>query len=335
MRIASVCFNAGRDQVGGAQVPAYAFKQWCQQLGHQCDFVSAYSGYLSNDIPCPIRRIAEAYHLDNYDAVFFSTFGDFDFHNMTVPFTFMIHAEFDPSNYENGLKRMMQVSELKMCKFVTVIGNDYWSFEKQKLWYPCCMPNYLINGSEKPILNKKGLLYAARISTWKNLHTVAQLSNDFTFSNFIKDIGVFGAANKSEYLDHVMAQNPKFDIDNSVFSVYDVKKIKQRNSKYKYFWDVNGSNQYKIELKRVNLACVEAMKFGCIPIVNMETAPDFMSSFALDISDIRWEISSYANYVDSNHYDHILHMFQNLENSEYSKESVQSMMQNIITGLES
>jgi hypothetical protein len=322
-----------REQVGGAQVPAVAFKEWCELLGHTCKLFSAFPGYLSDDIPHPVWRLNNASELDDFDAVFFSTFGDFDFENMTVPFTFMVHAEFDINDGNQLL--INKTSKLPLCKFVTVIGLDYWGFEKQKLWYPCCMPEYLIDGTEEAQKNKNGLLYAARISSWKNLDILARLSNDEKFKSFAGEIKVFGAANKSQYYDLVMSNKPDFTIDNSVFSVYDVEQIKERNSQFKYFWDVNGTTEYKIELKRVNLACVEAIKFGCIPIVDFNTIPEFMKHFCIDISDVENGISSYADYIDKDYKNHISFMFEQMKNSQYSKQRVSSMIHNIITGLKS
>jgi len=284
MRIASFCFNTERSSIGGAQTPAVAFVKWCREFNIDCDLVTN-NNNINSDIPYPVIFIDDPEFLNTYDAVYFSTigkFGDSSFYyeSLTVPFVVNIHAEFDIDLYGNP-DRVDQI--MKMATSVIVIGEGYWPWHNQLLWHPCAQPEYLIDGTEGfDDSYRDGLIYAARLSEWKNAHILAHMSEPFNYAH--GRIHVYGKANDPEYQKNIDFHNPLWEYKEEIFNAYDYEYMKRRNSGYKYIWDVSGSERYKIQILRLNLVAIEGMKFGLIPIADPKSAHP--KSFYIPIDEL-------------------------------------------------
>ncbi len=259
MKIASItCYN-DKDKIGGGYIPAVAFKKWCDILGVDCDLLSYYPGI---DLSC-------------YDSVFLAT-SDIPFNHNRIPkYVVMIHAEFDIFNR----------SLMDYAKAVVVIDKDmsYWDFHNQIFWYPCTLPEFLLTGGESFENDRKGTLYAARLSTWKNADVLLAYSNLETFQKDYGPITVYGNANKEYFDTHIRTCTSNANLNIGVYNIADMPDICKQ---HKYFWDVSGNNKYKLQIKRLNLSAFEAMKYGCIPIVNREAVPDEINEFSVDFRNL-------------------------------------------------
>lgn len=341
MKIASFCFHLKQDQVGGAQIPAIAFKKWAELFNIECDLVThsdfCTSELINPDIPCQVKIIDNEQELNEYQAVFFSTvdhFGgsNFDFDKITIPRASMAHAEFDNTMF-GGLKRFYSV--MKTAQVPIVIGTHYWKLRGYEyLWYPCCFPEYLINGAEQfPMGIHEGILYSARLSDWKNAHLLAMLSKIHQFRDSVGyKISVFGKANKPKYQDLINDINPNWNEETSVYNVYDYPSIAKRNSQHQYIWEVSGANDYWFELYRFNLSAVEGMKFGLVPIAHIDAVHDVCKRFTIDIK----KILSNPGYLSKiNHGKQRQLMFNHLLDYDraYTYNSVESQIERILNDL--
>ena len=333
MKIASFCFHTGMEQVGGAQIPAISFYEWAVLFGIDCDIVTN-SKNISEHIPYEIRVIDDESELSEYDAVFFSTpdsFGgsSFDFKKVRTKTAIMTHAEFD-NKYYGSEKRFTEI--MTGADIQIVIGDNYWGFSDELLWYPCCSPSYLLKDFEFKSDNRDGMLYAARLSKWKNAHLLAMLSRVHSFYESCGEIiDVFGIENNPNYAKMISGIEPHWNRKSQIYNVYDFNSVSSRNSKYKYVWDVSRAHDYKFELKRFNLSAVEAMRFGCIPIAHIDSINEGTKEFTIDINDI---LSSpdYLSSIDIKRQQCI--MAEALEkNNCYTFSSVKSQMENIFLEL--
>lgn len=253
MKLASVSFHSDPKQIGGAHVPAVAFKEWCDIIGVKCDLVFGYEDY------------------SKYDAIFFATPPDRSVLELKIPYIVMIHAEFD--TYD---KEVMD----KALAVVTIDSSmTFWPFSRQVFWYPCCRPKFLLHGNEEFDMFKKGTLYAARVSTWKNANTLAAYSNLNRFQEMYGPVTIIGTANTpayGEFVNNAISNVCRID---RLFSPDDEIYLYQQAE---YFWDVAGTRKYRLPIKRLNLAAFEAMKFGCIPIVDKNVVPEVMHNITID-----------------------------------------------------
>lgn len=318
-KIASFCFNTEKENIGGAQVPAVAFKRWCDILNIQCELVTN-KKIISEYLP-EFKIIKSAEELNDFDAVFFSTPGKLDFEAIQIPFTVMVHAEFDKNFYADSF-----YESTKFSNFVTVIGENYWNFRHQNIWYPCCLPEYLVNDRRVRCDNKDGVVYSARLSTWKNAHLLALLSKDSRFIEKFGEVKIFGKANKSKYSKRINAIDE--DINEEIYNGYDIQESRLKFSQYKYFWDVSGNFNYNIKLLRFNLACVEAMKFGCVPIIKPQSVPEKFRDYCINIYDIIDDRKVFLSYetLSSSIYNSLLE-------SNYSFYAVKKQVINILCDL--
>lgn len=262
MKLASVSFNCNPEQIGGGHVPAIAFKEWCIFLGHECTLING------NHVP------DESYY-DKFDGVFFATPPKKGYCVPSkIPYVVMIHAEFD--SYDDTI--------MDGAKAVAVIDQklNYWKFKNQKYWHPCCSPRHLLTGAEVFRKRKGGLLYAARVSTWKNANTLMALSNINDFQLMYGPISIYGKANNNEF--GKLVNGAKSLLVNRVDSLFNPDDLNY--SEYEFFWDVSGTNEYKIKIPRLNLAAFEAMKHGCIPIVDKNAIPESLWNCVIDIGDL-------------------------------------------------
>lgn len=297
MKIASVSFHSNPNQIGGAHVPAVAFKEWCDILGVKCDLVFGYED------------------LYKYDAVFFATPPDERALELKIPYVVMIHAEFDKYN-SDVMDRALSIVVIDQTM-------KYWPFLNQIYWHPCCQPKYLLKGDEVFDDYKKGTLYAARVSTWKNANTLAAYSNLNIFQECYGPVTILGKANKSYYgefvnssLSNVCRIDRLFNPDEEIL----------RYQQAEFFWDVSGTRDYRLPIKRLNLAAFEAMKYGCIPIVDKNTVPKALHDFVID----------FRSMLDNKVYSKALGkvMLSKAETEYFGYYQVQKMVMEIIRTLE-
>lgn len=269
--IGAVTFHPEREYIGGAQVPTFAFMEWTNELCIESEIVDY------NDV----------HRMNSCDWIFFGTPGrmnsitgkfEFPIDKIEVPFAVMIHAEFDVDLYN----QFVDFISHPMCRLIVVIGEGYWETKVPQLyWHPCTLPDYLIKETtEFENSNRYGLIYAARISTWKGINKLAALSlyEDF-LTKVDHRIDVYGKRNRGDFV----VEEGNFNLFEMDFNIYKVGEIGERNSRYKYFWDVCGTPSYKMPIKRLNLAAVEAMRFGCIPIGNPVTIYPYAREFCVDL----------------------------------------------------
>lgn len=275
MHLASVSFYDERHQVGGAQIPAKAFVKWCVILGIKCDYIAWH-------------KLEDKTQLNKYDGVFFAT----PITNtilmqskLTVPYVAMIHAEFDiaESNFEamEGGKAVIMID----------MDKEYWDYSRQLFWHPCTYPEYLLTVEDVHRMfgltwQRQGLVYAARISTWKNALLLAGLSRYEPFRKNVGPIHVYGKANKNDYDYHIKLLDPVWTRHDELFSIENFGETEDRLSEFDLFWDVSGTPEYRLDIKRINLAAVEAMKFGVVPVVDKRSTHPKTHHYTIDINDI-------------------------------------------------
>ena len=260
--IKTICFHGNKDEIGGGQIPAFAFHEWLGIFG-----IESKIGFeIDNDadwlfLATPGRMMEELIK------------------DIEVPFAMMIHAEFDVNIYPS-LPKLLKNSN---CKLIVVIGEQYWDFDQPQLyWHPCTLPYYLMTeGDNFDNSNRYGLLYSARISKWKGINKLSALSKFKPFLDSVDHrIDVFG-----KQTSDFIIEPGNYTLVNKGVDIYDKKSICNLYRQYKYFWDVSGSKEYDIKIKRLNLAAIEAMKFGVIPIADGKTAYPFSKKFMIDLEN--------------------------------------------------
>lgn len=336
MKIASFCFHLKKEEVGGAQVPAIAFKKWCDILNVDCDLVGMGDNF-SEDIPVPIINIEDESELNEYDAVFFSTPGKitispFNFDKVTAKKAVMFHAEFDNRIYP----AFSECAARKDMKKI-VIGKKYWGFKQELLWYPCCLPEYLLTEdivSKDTYFNnedRSGLIYQARLSSWKNSNMLAFLSKSSNFKESVENkIDIVGNFNNENYSEFVNDIKPDISIENKIYNGYDFQN-KRYLSGYNWFWDVSGTPLYKLNLKRFNLSAVEAMRFGCVPIIKKDSLFFEAQKFSIDYEEIFHNTKLLGNISQNASRYHMAEVL--LDETEYNYNSVMKQISNIIEEL--
>lgn len=262
MKLASVTFHGDKSQVGGAQIPALAFKKWCGIFGISCDYLASPS----------IDELCE------YTGVFFCTPPNWELVKHIDNYSLMIHTEFDPySRYV-----------MNKAKSIVCIDSLYWSYPNSIEWHPCTLPEMLLNGSESfpDWDDRAGTIYSARVSTWKNANVLKAYTNLTAFNEIYGPVSIYGKANNSGFGRFV---KDTLGCVQHIDSVYDINSMALHHKRHKFFWDVSGSTSYTADIKRLNLSCFEAMKSGCIPIVNMDFVPDEVKDFCIDFREVHKE----------------------------------------------
>jgi len=267
MMILSITDYNNKERIGGGYTPAIAFTKWCHILGHESELLTIEGKATEADYE----------QINKADALFIaSPTVDIDAFRIKVPYVVMIHAEFD-------YFRSHHIPNL--AKAIVCIDKDkkYWLFNKQLYWHPCTLPEYLLKGDEVFEQNKSGTIYSARLSRWKNAETLFAYSNLELFNRQYGPIDVFGTANDKAFGELLHRQKSNVYWDDRI---YDLEDMVNKYPSYSYVWDVSGNNEYNLSIKRLNLIGYEAMKFGCIPIVNKEAVPKELHDFCIDFTEI-------------------------------------------------
>lgn len=274
-RIASVCFSPSKENIGGAQIPAVAFYQWCALLGYNCDLIGV-GGSKEVFFPFEFTRLEDlASKLNNYTHVFFST-PDLPIEiteKLTVPFSIQVHRDSDFELY--GSENVEALIEHPLRKlFIHIDANDSWDIDRKCFWHPNALPQNLPGAlATKYPTCRDGLLYLARITPWKGSVEFAEFAKKYHGPSFMA-----GPENIPGRVSDVKAANPDLGIQVGPIDPRDVQKYMQ---KFLFFWDA-----FKPEkIIRMDLTGWEAISCGSIPIVNPESVPDFVMDFALDVTD--------------------------------------------------
>jgi hypothetical protein len=252
-----VNFNPDTNQIGGAQVPYYAFSQWCRIL----------------DIT---HMLCSTSCVDDADWYFLPTPGSIEKGKDTIkldaPFAVMVHADLDRDLYEH----FDYYTQHAMCKLVVTVQNG-WDFPRMAHWYPCTLPRYLIKeDTQFDNSNRFGLISASRISQWKGLNHLAALSlyKDF-LANVDYRIDVYGEGSFD-----MLPGNYERKGQYSTYNIDWIKTLRQ----YRYFWDGAYHKDMTPNYKRLNLSAVEGIGAGCIPVVMDNSTHPMARKFAVTLS---------------------------------------------------
>lgn len=245
MKIASVTFSPLKENVGGAVIPAIAFKQWCDYFNRSFNKFESFK-----DIDCEVvgiipENIKPIEHdfvssdmlitsnisvLNDYDAIFFNTppiYVDwFDPDIIKKPFIIMIHGELDYQLY--GRELILSFLEHPKC-----VGQAHIDPNRDDgfFWHPCTQPGKLIN---RTIQNRTGagMVYAARIRNWLNpdlfLNITNQLSDIIGVSTMmgpiagkhVNRIRKLAARSKTNLNLGAFSQNTFFNLNRKIYSLY-------------------------------------------------------------------------------------------------------------------
>lgn len=315
-RIASVGYDSRLKYFGGAPIAAVSFKRWAQECGYDCDLITfTGSGFPGDDCLSLMWGVEYQCHkwadfhtiLNGYDLVYFSSpmgimykrkeqeFYVEKYDKLVVPFYINIHGEYDERYYD--LDKVSHILGMYNCCGLVVVGFGYWDYLAKTVskdvfeFYPCTLPDYALREHISlehaqmfvPSRYRSGLLYAHRFASVKRPHHLAKLTYNERFTDRVGPITALGAATGMMQMwdrDNVWPIKPMWDRRNQYFNIFDTLRMDQLYGQYKYFWDVSGSSKTKYEMKRLDLAGVEAVSRGCFPLVNKAFCPDEI----LDIS---------------------------------------------------
>jgi hypothetical protein len=279
VKIASISLYAKPEQIGGGHIPSIAFKKWCNIKGIDCDVIDLYS-------------INNPDLLNKYDAIFIASpisDDDFDSLNIRKPYAVMVHAEFDLNDHNR--------KAFEKASVIPVIEEGYWMFNNEVAWHPCTYPEYLIDGTEIFEPSKQGLIYAARVTQWKNIYELAALSNYEGFMSIVNSVNVYGATNSDNCEKSLSSMRHNMQWWKHTYDINYYDDMKMMYSEYEFYWDVFGRpDKHCIIMKRLNLAAIEALKFGVLPIVDFKTSPYF--PFSLTINNLTNKINVNKDLVD-------------------------------------
>lgn len=269
MKIASVTFYDFEKGCGGASTAAISFGDWATIEGHDCSI-------LSNPNPSDLLQ---------YDAIFFSdpprSHNLFNYNDISVPFILMIHAEDDLRRYPC----FPDMASNEFCKAVVTIdytGTWYDEYHETILpWYPCCRPRYLTSQIRPNSAEK--VLCAGRVIEWKNTHL---------YQSCFPSEQIFGRIDETAYgTDYSISVVP-YNIDSPVFDFLD----------YDLFWSVCGTPNIPVQIKRLDLAAIEAFSNGLLPIVNKDSIPSWLRGKFIEVDPdkfdkrkMMFDISEYRN----------------------------------------
>ena len=380
MKIASVSFHWRDDEIGGCQVPAVAFKQWCDMLhfmngtlmkdkagpSFECDLVGItksgkpYKNYVTNHPDgkyLQIRVVKEkewATVAQEYDFIFFGTPGPLKakpeeraqhfktfFEHLVKPFVIMVHGEYDLKKYYTR-EAVSQILDLPNCKSLAVMYTGHWGFtQKPELaFHPCTLPQYLPGSPSWPDWTldpaRRGVVFAARFSTVKNVELLANWTHDSTFMKAVGKVDAFGKSHIYQTQKRIDEEiKPAWNHQGDSFIVYDVLKWKSLLRCYRFFWDVFGSSRFVIAepLKRLNLSAVEAIAQGCIPIVDVNAVPDWVKAVSVHVDIKNPDVKSVAAQIDflNAHYEKFIPMMVDiLKTSPYSFDALKSQVEAIL-----
>jgi hypothetical protein len=334
MRIAAVSFHWAHEDIGGAQVPAVAFKQWCDIFGIKCDLLGFTNEYIDTMHLRPdfvYLDLEERFLsvINGYDAVYFCTpgpmndegSGRFDFSGIKVPYVFHVHGEYDLSKMYNPFNVADLTNNVSCVGIATIDPRGaFWPFSKPMFpWHPCTLPAYLWKPTDPIIRNNgEGVIYAARIARSKNPYLFSWMAKRHPH---LGPFHMYGIRNK---MGRTVIEIDESGIRRfpSLTNVYDVKGTMERNAKHKFFFDVFGNDTLEIKMPRLNLSAVEALRSGCIPIVDMDVVPYNIHPISLDYR----RISEYREPDPELYRATIL-------SSQYSYAAVEGQVAKIVTAL--
>jgi len=299
MRLASVTFSPKLENIGGAQIPAFAFKEWCEIFGHDCSVIGCSNETNGIDITNynTIMHPNDINFLNGFDAIFFSTpimYCNINMSEIKIPFMVMIHGESDIDIYGGAVIDSMLDHD--MCIGVIHINPNSPNIRDKFYWHPCCSPSDLIDGKIIPKDNN-GLLYASRIRRWLNYKLFMKTANENR--DIIKESHMYGPCSRVETRMDVIQNHGCINIHIGPF-----KRKEPYSDNTGLFWDVAGYGDKRIRFKRISLSAYEALKNGYMPIITKGTAPEHFDGKFIEIpyeanhNIIRERIENYIKYKD-------------------------------------
>lgn len=336
-KIASVTFSPKRANIGGAQIPALAFKAWCDILGVECCAIGISADDINIDITNyhTILHPAQVEFLNGFDAIFFQTPTincEFDISQIKKPFVLMIHDENDMALY--GIDNINSYVKHEMCRGLVHIdldGDYYKDLHKKRMyWHPCGMPDDLYKTVVKP-RTSHGILYAARVSSWKNpvLFASVAAKNKDLFNN---SAYMFGNVHNGILASKILS-TAETNVEIS-FGYFDKKKAYKTDTGL--FWDVCGTSDNKMVIKRMNLAAFEAVNNGFMPIVNPNAIPKQLRGIFIEVNSMNFSTSDFRRQV-SHYFDNRSLYWQQINktmaNSYASYNSIKFRVLNILDTL--
>jgi len=365
MRIAVVAREWQKGSCNGTQTSAVAFYHHALKLGHQASLVAfTKSGNSSKNFVQTGSEIETystykfAQALSRYDAVFFSSVGHrpnrntvelIQVDNLKRPFVFMVHGEGDHRAYHSGIE---QIAVHPHCRGVPVVSaeaeSDLQIQIPRVVFYPCTLPAYLLKKEHlwMPSGQTNGLIYAARIVNYKTPRILAELTRSDGFMDACQGlVNVYGvpAGQSGAHLENTCkSYNPRWIRHNGnkpvgYYDVYDWPGTTSMYETHRFYWDVfrvRGVDRY---FRRWNLGAAEAARFGVIPIVNPEMAPEWTHDFSVLVNPDAWtaeEVAGKMQEVNGKivHYRSL--MRQRLLDGPYSFHSVQEQVRAILKLME-
>lgn len=314
MKIASVTFFGEKGMAGGGRTPAIAFKDWCDLLNIECDYINVFDGITAEE-------------LNEYDCLFFATppypaDGSFDMRLIKTNFIFMLHGECDVEMY--GKEKIAEMRMHPSCIGVVHVGNH----NSELLWFPCCRPKDLWSGEIKP-RKKTGLLYAARVFEMKNPVQFMKMANE---TLHITHNALMIGECKSNFLNRTL-EAIKGGVN---YWPHEFDEDVMLDKDFGFYWEVFGTLSRPVNSPRLNLSAVEAINNGMMPIVNPKSMPERMTQIFINTS-INGKPNSLAEsmiYYYKNKEERWEKINNIMSKGEYSFNSVIKQIEKIINVME-
>jgi len=357
-RIACLGQQYNKDDFNGTMQSNAALAHWATDLGHRAHMVAftRRGARLRNFIELGdgwLRVYKEINYYDvlnkEYDLIYFSTPGvrpgslkspiPVEFRYLKKPFIVMVHSEADVQAYKDVLEEM---ASHPMCKAILVNGEEAkqaMSCDVPRLvWFPCTMPDYLLNEATEWPEDPRGLLYAARLINWKLPGVLAALTKE---DEFLKEVGgevhVHGVApGRSGFqLEQAMeSMEPRWNRHKGFYNVFDIPNAKKMYQR-RFFWDVVRTDLGTTYSRRMNLGAVEAIGQGCVPLVSPTFVPPWTLEFAIPCEfDTRnpdpADVTRKLRAVNDNYDKHRLRMRQLMLEGPWSYEAVKKQILSIL-----
>lgn len=254
--------------------------------------------------------------LNNYDLVIFSTAGNVDDKNippnsenakplwymhlskLEVPFFVQNHGEADFKN----LTWSKWFLSHKNCKLLMPVANGlfegvdgYNPSDKDELTYPC----YSLRNTPNPkdyYKNKRNLITTAcRMTSRKRVKELVEIEEQVHNAGF--EIELHGAHSSYFYIKALKEITKGHSKIFAEFSAADRPNI---YGPAKFLWQpFCFKKKHKITKKRLELPPVEAAFYGCVPILQNSTVPEFLNSsnaFLIDVFNLNNFVKSLQYY---------------------------------------
>ena len=330
MKIASFCSFVGDNEIGGGQTAAFQFREWCDILGVECDVVTLKDNIGATVSKMGVTRFNNIEEIEaQYDFILFVTpsFGIYiDYISLSIPYAVMIRGETDDVLF-GGVDKIKEIC--KYAKIVIFNSPVYYGIRCDFVY--CVMsPKYRIRENysidDKTILEKSGLVYSGRISKLKDAQALAKITRDDEFLGSVGEVLVYGYYNSNstragDLEGEISSICPRWTMMKEKLVTYDYEGMKINLIDKQFIWEYSSV----ITKRRFNIACLEAMHFGCLPVVNRKAIPPKFAekSYVFDPSEIK-------SVSENRRTDETYKMIEDLADSYYSFDNMLEMNANLI-----